>query len=106
MPPAFFDLLLYRFQSACNRKCFLVGPICRQGIVNIDNLQNPGGNGNRVASKSIRVARAIKFLMMMSDNRKDQSERFQWRADAFTYNRMLAHDCPFVGRQASRLKQN
>src|SRR4051812_28021225 len=65
IPPALSDFLLHSFKSIGDGKCLLVGPIGRQCIENIYNLQYARGHGNRIALEPIRISRSVEFLVMV-----------------------------------------
>src|SRR4029077_3707176 len=89
IPPAFCDFLFHGLQRIGDGKSPLVRSIRGQGVVNIDDLQSTGSPRNILSSKPIRITRTIKFFVMMSNDRKHETKRFQGRADALAHYRML-----------------
>src|SRR5216684_6840262 len=106
IPPSLGYFLFHRLQRIGDGKGLLIRSVGGQGVININNLQHTRGNRDSLAPKPIRVARAVELLVVMPDDRKYKTERFQWRTNALAYYRMLADNCPFVGRQSPRLQQN
>jgi hypothetical protein len=106
IPPAPGYLEFHRLQRIGNGKGGLVWSLGSQGIVYIDNLQDPGGYRNLVPSKAVGISGAIEFFVVVTNDRKHETERLQWGADALANHRMFLDEFPFVRRKAARFQEN
>ena len=106
IPPTFANLLFHGLQRIGDGKGVLIRSLGGQCIVNVDNLQHPGGNGDRFPSQSVRISRSVEFLMMMPDDRKYLAKCLKGLSDALTDNRLFVVQHPFLSGKLARLQQN
>src|ERR1700692_1910064 len=81
----------------------LIRSRCTQRIIDVHHLQNARQKWYLVRTKSIRIAAAVRVLVMMPDNRKHQPQRLQRTANRLARHRMLLHALPLRGRQSAAL---
>src|SRR5260370_6302773 len=91
---------------AKRRESFAVGPIGRQGVVDIGDLNDVRIERDALSPKSIGVSASIYPFVVVADDGEDLAKRFEGLADVLSHDRMLLHDGGFLGSQAARLQEN
>ena len=77
-----------------------------QRIVNVHHLQNARQKRYLGRPKPIRIAAAVRVLVMMPDDRKHQPQRLQRTANRLASRRMPLHNRPLRRRQIAAFLQD
>src|ERR1700722_10157328 len=74
IPPAALCFAAHRFQRFLDRQRWPVGSIGCERVIDIDCLQNSGGERDLVALQAVRIAGSVKLLVMMSNDGKNRAK--------------------------------
>jgi len=88
------------------RQRFAVGPIGGHGVKGITGMNDSRLDGDLLALQPIGIAAAIPAFVLGSDDGTQGSQERHGSEDAFTNDRVLAHDREFFGCERTRLLEN
>src|SRR5439155_21324979 len=89
-----------------DRQRFAVAPIGGNGVKGITGMNDSRLDGDLLALQPIGIAAAIPAFVLGSDDGTQGSQERHGSEDAFTNDRVLAHDREFFGCERTRLLEN